>query len=174
MLFQGDFAPIRCLQIFAPASLGLGCFQETGPRLTRWPQPPRPIARAWGTGVFATFLKTCGILHVIILCLNPEHFVSVFPWNMLSSFQLSVQIFLQVMESFLCLENRFQLCLLRCLPIAVRLGVQCPGVCSPLLMTHLCLFTCLVNLSRVFFSGAAVQFLTISGFSTLFSFMFSV
>lgn len=93
---------------------------------------------------------------------------------MLSSFQLSVQIFLQVMESFLCLENRFQLCLLRCLPIAVRLGVQCPGVCSPLLMTHLCLFTCLVNLSRVFFSGAAVQFLTISGFSTLFSFMFSV
>ena len=52
-----------------------------------------PVGEGRGTGVFATFNKIRGILHVIILCLNPEHFVSVFSWNMLSSFQLNVQVF---------------------------------------------------------------------------------
>ena len=37
-----------------------------------------PVGLGRGIGVFATFHKTCGILHVIILCLNPEHFVSGF------------------------------------------------------------------------------------------------
>ena len=115
----------------ASAWLGLGCFQETGSNCPDSHSLPAH-GPGRGAGIFATFLKTCGILHVIILCLNPEHFVSVFSWNMLSSFQLKLQIFLQVMESFLYLENRFQLCLLRCLLIAMRLGVHCPHVCPPL------------------------------------------
>ena len=44
------------------------------------------MAPGLGMGVFATFLKTCGILLVIISRLSPEHFASVFPWNMLSFF----------------------------------------------------------------------------------------
>ena len=109
-----------------------------------------PVGPGRGIGVFATFHKTCGILHVIILCLNPEHFVSVFSWNMLSSFQLKLQIFLQVMESFLYLENRFQLCLLRCLLIAMRLGVHCPHVCPPLCWWYTSAFSSAWWTSQVF------------------------
>ena len=64
------------------------------------------MAPGLGMGVFATFLKTCGILLVIISRLSPEHFASVFPWNTLSSFQLNVQIFLRVMETFSRLKYR--------------------------------------------------------------------
>ena len=107
-LSQGRLCSHQVFADRAPASLGSGCFQETGLTLTRQPQPPHPWPRDWGIGVCATFLKTCGILLVISLCLHsPEHFASVFPWNMLSSFQLNMQIFLKVMEHFLYLKNAF-------------------------------------------------------------------
>ena len=85
-------------QVFADrtlASLGLGCFQEMGLTLTRQPQRPHPWPRDCGIGVFATFLKTCGILLVIILCLQFILVLSIlhlFSWNMVSYFQLNVQI----------------------------------------------------------------------------------
>ena len=77
-LFQGCLCSHQVFADTAPASLGLGCFPETGLTLTREPRPPHPWPRDGGIGVFATFLKTCGILLVIVLCLSPEQFASVF------------------------------------------------------------------------------------------------
>ena len=105
-LFQGCLCSHQVFADSAPASLGLGCFPETGLTLTRYPWPPHPWPRYGGIGVFATFLKTCGILLVIISCPGPEHFASVFPWNTFSSFRLIVQIFLWVMETFSRLKYR--------------------------------------------------------------------
>ena len=54
-------------------------FPGDGAHIDQMPQRPHPGPRDRGIGVFATFLKTCGILLVIILCLHsPEHFLSVF------------------------------------------------------------------------------------------------
>ena len=123
---------------YGSCTAGLKMFPGDGAHIDQMPQRPHPGPRDRGIGVFATFLKTCGILLVIILCLHsPEHFASVFPWNMLSSFQLNMQIFLKVMERFLYLKNAFPshlLSLYTCAEAACPLPP--PGSSSPLSWYH--------------------------------------
>lgn len=91
---------------FCSCISGLRMFPRDRAHIDQIASASHPSPRDEGIGVFATFLKTCGILLVIISCLSPEHFASVFPWNTLSSFQLNVQIFLRVMETFSSLKYR--------------------------------------------------------------------
>ena len=78
------------------------------------------------------------------------------------------------MECFLYLENRFQPCLLRCLLIPVRLVFTVPTFAHLSADDTPLPFHLLGERLRSFFSASAVQILMISGFSTLFPFMFSV
>ena len=74
---------------------GFRVFPRDGVHIDQMPRPPHPGPRDWGIGVFATFPKTCGILLVIILCLQLMlvlNILHLFSWNMSSSFQLNVQI----------------------------------------------------------------------------------
>ena len=106
-------------------------FPGDGAHIDQMPQRPHPGPRDRGIGVFATFLKTCGILLVIILCLQFILVLSILyllSWNMLSSFQLNMQIFLQVTEG-LAFETLHFCSPLGIFTICTEIGVPFPYIC---------------------------------------------
>ena len=121
---------------YGSCTAGLKMFPGDGAHIDQMPQRPHPGPRDRGIGVFATFLKTCGILLVIILCLQFILVLSIlhlFSWNMLSSFQLNVQIS-SLMEGFLPLKH----CI--CVPLWGSLPPVLRWVFSALTSTNLSAF----------------------------------
>ena len=102
-------------------------FPRDGADIDQIAKAPHPGPWDWGIGVFATFLKTCGILLVIILCLQFILVLSIMyllSWNMSYSFQRNVQIS-TLMEGLAFETLHF------CSPLGIfttctEVGVLCP------------------------------------------------
>ena len=109
----------------ASAWLGLGCFQETGSNCPDSHSLPAH-GPGRGAGIFATFLKTCGILHVIILCLNPEHFVSGFLLEHVILFPAKTADFPSGRGEFLMFEECISIPLTESLPLILNLVFTAP------------------------------------------------
>ena len=107
------------------------------------------MAPGLGMGVFATFLKTCGILLVIVSCLSPEHFVSVFLEQVIL---LSAKLADSLRHGgFLASDTRRF-----CSPLGIFTACTEAEWSLPLPLLTFCfsdvsIFTCMVNLSNLRF-----------------------
>ena len=106
-------------------------FPGDGAHIDQMPQRPHPGPRDWGIGgVFATFPKTCGILLVVILCLQFILVLSIMyllSWNMSYSFQLNVQI--STLMEGLAFETLHFCSPLGIFTICTEIGVSFPYLC---------------------------------------------